>query len=58
MNQRGLASMVFRFFDKKPRGSGIESLLNQQFENELLKPIIGMFEKEGVIFYLKTMFGS
>ena len=58
MEQRGLASMLFRFFDKKSKSSGLDYMLNQQFENELHKPIIRIFEKERFIFYLKTMFGS
>ena len=41
--QRGLASMVFKFFDKKSKGSGIKSMSNQQFANELHKPIIRNF---------------
>ena len=38
--QRGLASMVYKFFDKKSRGSGIANELNYQLANELHKPII------------------
>ena len=35
--QRGLASMVYKFFDKKSKGSGIENEIkqNQQLANEL-----------------------
>ena len=32
--------MVYRFFDKKSKGSGIKSMPNQQLANELRKPII------------------
>ena len=39
--ERGLASMVFKFFDKKSKGSGLKE--NQQLANELLKPIIRKF---------------
>ena len=28
--QRGLASMVYKFFDKNSRGAGIKSMPNQQ----------------------------
>ena len=39
---RGLASMVYKFFDKKSNGSGIknEIIENHQLANELHKPII------------------
>ena len=37
--QRGLASMVYKFFDKKPSGSGITNELNYQLANELHKPV-------------------
>ena len=43
--QRGLASMVFKFFDKKSKGSGIKSMSNQQLANELHIPIIRTFKK-------------
>ena len=40
--QRGLASMVYKFFDKKTKGSGINIPLdfNEQLAEELHKPII------------------
>ena len=40
--QKGLASMVYKCFDKKSTGSGIESenMLNQKFAEELHKSII------------------
>ena len=39
--QRGLASMVYKFFDKKSaKGSGTNSISNQQLADELHKPII------------------
>ena len=44
--QRGLASMVFKFFDKKSSGSGIMS--NQQLANELHKPTIRKFKRRRV----------
>ena len=51
--QRGLASMVCKFFGKKPKGSGISASLakksanepNCQLVNELHKPIIRKFKK-------------
>ena len=38
--QRGLASMAYKFFDKKPSGSGIVNESNYQLANELHKPTI------------------
>ena len=38
--QRGLASMVYKFFDKKSSGSGITNKPNYQLADELHKPII------------------
>ena len=50
-HQRGLASMLQKFFDKKPAllnkssGSGIVNEPNYQLPNELHKPIIRKFKK-------------
>ena len=38
--QRGLASMVYKVFDKKSKGSGIINESNYQLANELHKPFI------------------
>ena len=38
--QRGLASMVYKFFQKKSSGSGITNEFNYQLANELHKPVI------------------
>ena len=52
--QRGLASMVYKFFDKKSAGSGAKHVntkitpQNQQLAEELHKPIIRKFEKRKV----------
>ena len=46
--QRGLALMVYRFFDKKSKGSGIVNEPNYQLANELHKPIIRKFKKRKV----------
>ena len=43
--QRGLASMVYKFFDKKSSESGINNGSNYQLANELHKPIIKKFKK-------------
>ena len=42
--QRGLASMVYKFFEKKSNGSGVNEP-NYQLANELHKPIIRKFKK-------------
>ena len=52
--QRGLASMVYKFFDKKPKGSGVKHVntklkpQNQQLAEEFHNPIIRKFEKRKV----------
>ena len=47
--QRGLASMVYKFFDLKVSGSGAKLIPeNEQLANELQKPIIRKFEKRKV----------
>ena len=52
--QRGLASMVYKIFDKKSKGSGGKHVnikhtpQNQQLAEELHKPIIRKFEKRKV----------
>ena len=46
--QRGLASTVYKFFDKKSKGSGITNESNYQLANELRKPIIKKFKKRKV----------
>ena len=43
--QRGLASMVYRFFDKKSRGSGVATEPNHQLANELHRQIIRKFKR-------------
>ena len=47
--QGGLASMVYKFLDKKSEGSGLASNKEQvQLANELHKPIIKKFDKRKV----------
>ena len=46
--QRGLASMVYKFFDKKSSGSGIVNEPNYQLANELHKTIIRKFKTRKV----------
>ena len=40
--------MVFKFFDKKSKGSSIKSMQNQQLTDELHKPIIRKFKRRRV----------
>ena len=57
--QKGLASMVYKFFDKKSasldksKGSGIINEPNYQLANELHKPIIRKIEKRKVYLSFK-----
>ena len=53
--QKGLASMVYKFFDKKSKGTGIKNEIeqNQQLANELHKPVIRKFKKRKVYSYFK-----
>ena len=47
--QRGLASMVYKFFDKRSSGSGLaDNNESMQLANELHKPIITKFNKRNV----------
>ena len=46
--QRGLASMVYKFFDKKSSGSGITNEPKYQLVDEHHKPIIRKFKKRKV----------
>ena len=47
--QRGLASMVYKFFNERTKGSGINNLLvNSQLAEELHKPFIKNFKRRKV----------
>ena len=46
--QRGLASMVYKYFDKETSGSGIKSIPNKELAKELHIPIIRNFNKRKV----------
>ena len=55
--QRGLASIVYKFFDKKSSGSGAAATEpNCQQADELHRPIIKKFRKEKFIHLLETIF--
>ena len=54
--QRGLASMVYKYFDKKSKGSGVsnnEVKQNLQLAKEFHKPIIRKFKKITVYYRFK-----
>ena len=56
--QRGLASMVYKFFNKKSasldksKGNDIINVPNYQLANELHKPIIRKFKKKKSLFII------
>ena len=50
--------MVYNFFDKKSKGSGIINEPNYQLVNELYKPIVRKFKKKKLIYHLKIIFGE
>ena len=53
-----LASMVYKFFDKKSKASGIANEPNYQLTNELQKPILRKLkQKERFIHHLQTING-
>ena len=54
--QRGLASVVYKLFDKKSKGSGIANETYYQLANELHKTIIRKFKKRKVSSFLETIF--
>ena len=69
--ERGLASMVYKFFDKNSKGSGAENVTaepsakhvnteltpqDQQLTEELHKPIIKKFEKRKVLAAFKDKY--
>ena len=57
--QRGLASIVYKVFDKKSKVTGIKNEIkeNQQLANELHKPTIRKLQKRKVYSSFKAIFG-
>ena len=55
--QRGLASVVYKFFDKTSSGSDVTTEPNYQLANELHRQIIRKFKMEKFIHPLDTIFG-
>ena len=56
--QRGLASMVYKVFDKKSSGNDLINEGNYPLADELHKPIIRKFEKKKYIHHSETIFGE
>ena len=58
--QRGLASMVYKFFDKNSKGSGVNIPLEsiEESAKELPEPIIRKLKKAQFVQDLKTIFGE
>ena len=54
-SQRGLASMVYKFFNKKTKGSSVNMNQNEKLAEELHKPIVRKFK---CILPKKTIFGA
>ena len=55
--QRELASMVYKFIDKKSSGTGMANEPNYQLVNKLYKSIIRKFKKRKVYSFLENIFG-
>ena len=58
--QRGLISIVYQFFDKKPSGSVVknENMSSQELAEELHKAIIRKVGKRKTYYFLQEMFGA
>ena len=55
--QRGLASIVYKYLDRKTAGSGIKSMPeNEQLVEELHKPITKKFKKGISIFNTQRLY--
>ena len=50
--QRGLVSMVYKFFDKESSGSGVDAEPNYQFADELHRQIIRKLKRRKVFFLI------
>ena len=61
--QRGLASIVYKFFDKmsvllyKSKGSGIINEPNYQLTNNFINQLLENFKKEKLIHHIEIIFG-
>ena len=55
--ERGLASMVYRFFDKLSSWSGVANEPNYQLSSELCRQIIRKFKRRKFVHRLEAIFG-
>ena len=57
--QKGLASMIYKFFDKKSKESGVNNEIkqNDRLAKESHKSIVKNLKEEKHIHHLKTIFG-
>ena len=55
--RRGLASMVYKFFNNKSSGSGIANEPNHNQQMNFINQLLENFRKEKLIHLLKTIFG-
>ena len=56
--QRGVASMVYTFFNKKSKGSDIKSMSYQQFADNSISQLLENIKDARSILHLKTIFGE
>ena len=56
--QRGLALMVYKFFDKKSSGRGVANKPIHQLPNNFTSRLLKIFRKEKSIHLLETIFGA
>ena len=55
--QRGLASMVYKFLDKKSSASGVDTEPNYQLTSELHDRLLETSREERFLYPLETIFG-
>ena len=57
--ERGLALMIYKFFDKKTSDSGIknENISNKELTEELRKPVIRKFKKKSTLTFYRQYLG-
>ena len=56
-SQRGFASMVYNFFDKKASGRAIKSISNNNLQMNFIKQLFKKIKKEEFMLHLNTIFG-
>ena len=56
--QRGLASMVYKFFDKKSSGGNITNKSNYQMKMNFINQLLRNLKNEKYIHHSETIFGG